>query len=115
MWLLQLVLWPQEDCSLQAYGFLARSRGAVKPHAAISSYMPRWLKAHLYTVVMLLALSAQMVPFSPVSFSCEVLCVMPDCSEDKETNLDWLNTDTSDAYSKMYQNKGSDPLISVIK
>lgn len=53
--------------------------------------MLRWLKAHLYTVLMLLALSEGMVLFGSVGFSCDVLYVTPDCSEDKETNLDWLN------------------------
>lgn len=88
---------PGRLCSLQAYGFLARSCSAVKPHAAVLSYRVRWLKAHLYTAVMLLELSAGMVLFSSVGFSCEVLYVMPDCSEDKEANLDWLNTDASAA------------------
>lgn len=96
-------------CSLQAYEFLARSYGAIKPYTAVLNY--RWLKIHLYRAVMLLVLGAGMVLFSFVRF----FCVMRDCSKDKETNLDFLNIGTSDAYSKMYQNKGSGPLVSVIK
>lgn len=88
---------PGRLCSLQAYTFLARCHSIVEPHAAVFSYMLRWLKAHLYPTVMLLAPGAGMVPFGSVRFSCELLCVMPDCSEDEETNLDLLNTDASGA------------------
>lgn len=93
MWLLQLYLWPQENCA--AFKFLARCHGVVEPHAAVFSYMLRWLKAHLYPAVMSLALSEWMVPFGPVRFCCELLCVMPDRSEDEETKLDLFNIDTS--------------------
>lgn len=73
-WLLQLHLWPQEDCAVfNPYGFLARSHSVVKPHTTVLSYTLRWFKAHFCTAVMLLALSAGMVPFGPGRFSCEVL------------------------------------------
>jgi len=63
---------------------------------------------------MLLALTAGMVPFGLVRLSCGVIYAVPDCSECKETNLDWHNTDSSDTYPKMYQKTGPGPLISAI-
>lgn len=75
---------PGRPCNLQTSGFLARSCCAAKPHAAVLVYIVRWLKAHLCTVVMMLELSAGVVPFIPMRFPCEVLFVVPKSSENKE-------------------------------
>lgn len=64
---------------------------------------------------MLLELSISMVVVTTMRFPCEVLSVVPESREDKETRPDWLHTDASDAFYKIYQNKASGPLISVLK
>lgn len=79
---------PGRLCNIQTYGFLARSCCTVKPHVAVLIYILRWLKAHLYTVVMILELGTGVVPFIPMRLPCEGLFIVPESSKDKKINPD---------------------------
>lgn len=64
---------------------------------------------------MMWQLSTGVVPFIPMRFPCEVLFVVPESSEDKETSPDWLHKYAADEYYKIKQNKGSDTFIFVLQ